>query len=267
MERNKVIFFLVLTLILLGPVCYAEKTDLRVVEQANDDAPAAAESSEALIMEKAAYAPDNVYTDPTRYTLGPDDVVEVVVLRHTEFNGVFPVNLEGKIQYKFVGDIEVTGLTKKELEEKVRKTLSAYIINPEVNVTILEYRSKIIYVLGEVGAPGKYYMRSETIPVREAVVQAGLPTLSAAMRRCRLITPTDKGNPKIKDVDLYSLLYGGDLKKNIEMRPGDVLYVPATVMAKVVRIINPVTSAVGVASSGPEGVNSGRAAGQAMMKP
>ncbi|MFZ5800891.1 MAG: polysaccharide biosynthesis/export family protein [Candidatus Omnitrophota bacterium] len=260
MKRNKIILFLCFAMLFFCAVCRAEKIDLKVVEPADDEAAPAIEKASAPL-------PDNIYTDPTRYTLGPDDVVEIVVMRHSEFSGIFPVNLEGKIQFKFVGDIEVTGLTKKELEEKIRKTLSTYIVNPDVNVTILEFRSKVIYVLGEVGAPGKYYMRSESIPVREAVVQAGLPTLSAAMRRCRLITPTDKGRPKIKDVDLYSLLYGGDLKKNIDMHPGDVLYVPATVMAKVVRVINPVTSAVGVASSGPEGVNSGRTAGQAMVKP
>ncbi len=69
-----------------------------------------------------------------------------------------------------MGDVEVTGLNKKELEEKVKNLISEYVINPEVSVTILECKSKIIYVLGEVGQPGKYYMRSESIPVREAVV-------------------------------------------------------------------------------------------------
>jgi len=159
-----------------------------------------------------------------------------------------------------VGDVEVTGLNKKELEEKVKNLISEYVINPEVSVTILECKSKIIYVLGEVGQPGKYYMRSESIPVREAVVQAGLPTLAAAMRRCRLITPNEDGDGKYKSVDLYSILYGGNLKKNISMYPGDVLYVPATVMAKIIRVINPVTSAVGVAASGPEGISTGKSA-------
>lgn len=210
----------------------------------------------------AALQPQTVltksYEDPLRYTLGPDDIIEIAVLRHPEFSGTFPINLEGKIQYKFIGDLEVTGLTKKGLEEKIRNIISSYVINPEVNVTITEYKSKIIYVLGEVGAPGKYYMRSDTIPVREAVVNAGLPTISAAMRRCQIITPSKEGKAKIIPVDLYALLYIGNLKKNLEMKPGDVLYVPATVMAKVVRVINPVTTTIGVTAAGPSNVSSGR---------
>lgn len=190
------------------------------------------------------------YGDPMKYTLGPDDVVEITVLRHPEFSGTYPINLEGKIQYKFVGDIEVTGLTKKELEEKIKGIISGFVISPEVNITIVEYKSKVIYVLGEVANPGKYYMRSDTIPVREAVVQAGLPTLSAATRRCQLITPAQDGNAKTKFINLYTLLYSGNLKDNVEMHPGDVLYVPATTMTKIMRVINPVTSPAVSAASG-----------------
>lgn len=202
--------------------------------------------------------------DPLKYTLGPDDAVEISVMRHPEFSGIYPINQEGKLQYKFVGDIDVTGLTKQQLEQKIKIAVSTYVNSPEVNVTIIEYRSKYIYVLGEVGAPGKYYMRSEAIPVREAVFEAGLPTTSAAMRKCRLITPSVRGNGRVRDVDLYSILYSGNLKKNITMRPGDVLYVPSTIMAKVIRVINPVASTVGIAGNSADSAATGKTAAETL---
>lgn len=204
--------------------------------------------------------------DPLNYTLGPDDAIEISVMRHPEFSGVYPINKEGKLQYKFVGDIDVSGLNKQQLEAKIKDAISTYVISPEVNVTVTEYKSKVIYILGEVGTPGKYYMQSESIPVREAVFQAGLPTVSAAMRKCQLITPSFDGKRKVRMVDLYSILYGGNLKKNINMRPGDVLYVPATVMAKVIRVINPVASTVGVASSPAGDVSSAKGSVEALAK-
>lgn len=182
--------------------------------------------------------------EPTRYTLGADDIIEIIVRRHSEFSGTYPINAEGKIQYKFVGDIEIKGLTKTEVKEKIAKILSKFIINPDVDVTINEYRSKIIYVIGEVGAPGKYYMKADMISLREAVVQAGLPTLSASMRKTQLIRPDKSGKPLEKRVDLYALLYEGKLNLDLDMQPGDVLVVPATIFAKVMRIINPVASPV-----------------------
>lgn len=204
--------------------------------------------------------------DPLKYTLGPEDIVEITVMRHPEFSGVYPINQEGKLQYKFVGDIDVNGFTKLQLEEKIKDIISEFIVTPEVNITLTEYKSKIFYVLGEVGTPGKYYMRSEAITIREAVFMAGLPTQAAAMRKCQIITPDKTGNAKIKKVNLYSVLYGGNLKRNINLMPGDVLYVPSTVMAKVLRVINPVASTIGVASSGPAEASRGKTAVNAMAK-
>jgi protein involved in polysaccharide export with SLBB domain len=180
--------------------------------------------------------------EPTRYTLGPDDIIEIVVRRHPEFSDKFIVNAEGKIQYKFVGDIEVKGMSKTELKERITQVLSKYIITPDVDISILDYRSKVIYVIGEVGAPGKYFMKADKISLREAVVQAGLPTLSASMRKTFHIRPDKNGKPNQERVDLYALLYEGNLDR--DMQPGDVVYVPATIFAKIMRIISPITSTV-----------------------
>ena len=185
--------------------------------------------------------------EPTRYTLGAEDVIEINVRRHPEFSGKFHINAEGKMQYKFVGDIEISGLTKTEVKDLITKILAKYIITPEVDVTILEYRSKVIYVIGEVGRPGKYYMKADKISLREAVIQAGLPSLSAAMRRTTLIRPDKSGKPEQATVDLYALLYEGKLDLDREMLPGDVVVVPATLFAKIFRVISPVASTVSTA--------------------
>ena len=270
MERNfkllgSVLAILALTAALSAAQAQQEASqdDLKVIESTTE-ATAQGEAQPKLALAQAPAGAD--FTDPLKYTLGPDDLIEINVLRHPEFSGTFPVNLESKIQYKFVGDIEISGLTKKELEQKIKEIISTYVVNPEVNVTILEYRSKVIYVLGEVGQPGKYYMRSESIPVREAVVQAGLPMQTAAMRKCRIITPEKSGKIKTRSVDLYAVLYGGELRYNIDMHPGDVLYVPCTVMAKLIRMISPVTSTVSGAAEGPAGVVSGKGAVSALVK-
>ncbi len=186
--------------------------------------------------------------DPVKYTLGPNDIISVEARRHPEFSGKYTINSEGKIEYKFVGDIPVTGLTKLQLKEKLTKILSEFLIEPEVDVTIVAYLSKVIYVVGEVSRPGKFYMKGNTITVREALIQSGLPTYSAAMRKCRLITPNNTGKDNYVEVNVYKLIYEGDLAHNLEMKPGDVLYVPATAIAKIIRVISPVTNVTGQAA-------------------
>jgi len=203
-------------------------------------------------------------SESVKYTLGADDIIEITVMRHPEFSGIFPINSEGKIQLKFAGDINVMGLTKKQVEEKIAKVISGFLISPEVNVTITEYKSKFVFVLGEVAQPGKYYIKSETISVRDAVVNSGLPTYSAAMRKCSLITPDKSGKVKNMPVNIYNILYIGDLRKNIDMRPGDVLYVPSTIMAKIIRIISPVATTVGLASSPASDTGTAKTAAKAL---
>lgn len=242
--RNRIIF-LILGCLFAGTCVWAqESADSSVSAQS---APAVVSSS-SVTPEQARLASEAV-----RYTLGPDDLINITVQRHTEFSGDFPINQEGKIQFRFVGDVDVNGLTKKEVEAKITGLISKYVSNPEVSVTILEYRSKYYFVIGEVGRPGKIYMRSETTTVRDAIIEAGLPTIAAAMRKCVLITP-DKKKPRKKSVDIYAVLYGGNLKKNLEMRSGDTLYVPSTVMAKVFRTIAPITQPVTAAAEAQTGI-------------
>lgn len=181
----------------------------------------------------------------SHYTLGKTDVIEIAVLRHPEVSGQFVINNEGKIQYEFVGDVKIEGFTKNKVKEVLIEHLSEFIISPEITVKIVGYNSKIVYVIGEVGNPGKIFMRGDTITVREALVQAGLPLLSAKANKSRLITPSDDGKPKTKLVNIHKLLFEGDLRENLVMSPGDTLYLPPTFMAKAMRVIQPVAAPIG----------------------
>ena len=204
--------------------------------------------------------------DPMKYTLGPNDVVEIEVLRHPEFGGKFLINQEGKLQLKFVGDLEVKGMTKVQLEDKLKESLAQYVVSPEINVTIVEYGSKVFYVMGEVATPGQFIMKSEGIALRDAIHLAGLPTSNAALRKCRIITPAVNGKAKVRSADLYALLYCGDLRKDITVMPGDILYVPSTVVAKAIRVISPVTTVVGISASPVESSATARTAVQSLKK-
>jgi hypothetical protein len=72
-----------------------------------------------------------------------------------------------------------------------------------------------------------------------------------------LITPSDTQKPIIKDIDVNKLLYEGDLRENLVMNPGDTLYVPATMMTKVMRVIQPVTNPISAAAGAGRTVTTG----------
>jgi polysaccharide export outer membrane protein len=177
------------------------------------------------------------------YTLGQDDIIDISVRRHTEFSGRFTVGVNGRIQYPFVGDIELTGLTKTEAVEKVKDVLAQYIESPEVDITIVEYNSKVVYMVGQVARPGRYSMRAQFMPVREAVLVAGLPRENiASLRRAIIIRPLENGKTVVKKINLLSLLYDGKLELNYDLRSGDIVYLPSTALYKVSTIMEQIVS-------------------------
>ncbi|MCK5287828.1 MAG: polysaccharide export protein [Candidatus Omnitrophica bacterium] len=183
----------------------------------------------------------------TTYTLGKGDVVNITVREQEEFSGQFVIGPDGNIQYTFVGDVKAEGLDKNQLKEEITRKLEKFIKIPEVSVIIAAYRSKFIYMLGEVGRPGKYPMSGDAIKLRDAIVASGLPTRDAALRRVWVIKPGYTKKVVAKKVDIYKLLYKGDLNQDVMLEPGDLVVVSSTVPSEINRaltnLLSPITRA------------------------
>jgi len=181
--------------------------------------------------------------DTTSYLLGPDDVVKVFVWGHPELSGDMTVNPAGNLPFLLLGDVMVEGLTEEEVEKILTERLSRYIIDPQVSVTITGYNSKKIYVLGEISRPGEYPIGGSVISLREAVFKAGLPTKSASLRRVRIITP-QPNKPLVKIVNLSMILHKGDLKKDITLAAGDIVFIPANIPTKIGDILDKISAPI-----------------------
>jgi polysaccharide export outer membrane protein len=172
------------------------------------------------------YQEIEVIGDGMRYTIGTGDILQIMVRNQPDFSGRFVVNPDGYIQYNFVGDVKAAGFTKEELKTSLREKLTQFVRYPEVSVIILDYRSKFVYVLGNVNAPGKYPMKGDTLTLREAVILAGLPERETeAMKRTRIIRETEEGPQAIK-VNLKEILMEGKLEENYDLVPGDIVVIP-----------------------------------------
>lgn len=89
------------------------------------------------------------------YLLGPEDVLDVAVLRHPELSQSQVVVLaDGTIDYPIAGKIQAGGLTTLQLAAAIAQGLSAELRSPQVTVTVSQPRQRRIYVDGQVGQPG-----------------------------------------------------------------------------------------------------------------
>lgn len=96
------------------------------------------------------------------------------------------VNQDGYIQFPFLGSIQAAGLTKKQLVEKISKTLTdkKLLIDPLVSISFLNYR---VTILGEVGRPSVISVANEKISLLEAIGLAGDLTIFAKRDNVLLI--------------------------------------------------------------------------------
>ena len=185
------------------------------------------------------------------YTVGRDDVIHVEVRNQPEFSGDFPVGFDGRIQYNYLGDIAIAGMTKYEVQQVLEQLLQRYVRVPTVNVTIVAYNSKVVYIIGEVNRPGKFIMRGDAIKLREAILAAGLPTNDAALGRVHVIKP-DLNHPLVRVINMKTILLKGQLKDDVDLFPGEIVVVPSTVLSKVNRflgsLLSPITHVASVAA-------------------
>ncbi len=82
------------------------------------------------------------------------------------------------------------------------------------------------FVLGEVLRPTVYRLKTD-VTLIDAISMAGGPTQRASLKSTYVIRG-DPENPERIKVDVGKLLKSGDLSQNVEIEPGDVVYVPET---------------------------------------
>ena len=177
-----------------------------------------------------------VYGD---YLLGPGDIINVIVWDHPELTipaGEFRsaeasgtlVGEDGNIFYPYVGVLHVDGLTVAQLRQQLINKLSRWIENVQLDVRVAAYRSKRVYVVGEVNKPGLQAINEIPMTVIEAVNCAGGFTVEADHAN---ITLTRGG--ETYRVDLQALYEEGAVSQNVLLRHGDVLNVPDRQLNKV----------------------------------
>lgn len=173
------------------------------------------------------------------YMLGPKDVVRIYVWEHPELSGDFTIGPSGEISFLLIGEIMAEGLIAEELKQVLTESLSKFIEEPSISVSIVGYNSKVVYVLGEIARPGEYPMAGTNLTLKQVLYRAGLPTRSAS-NNIHVITPGEK-TPTIQIFNVNKILYRGDIIQDIELSSGDIVYIPPTIPVKIANFLENIT--------------------------
>jgi polysaccharide biosynthesis/export protein len=166
------------------------------------------------------------------YTIGPGDMLKITVWGHDDLSKEYPVTLDGKVPFPLIGAVPAAGLTTSELARRLRDLLEKdYLVNPQVIVAVKDYLSSKVHVLGEAEKPGLFYLTGPTT-LLEILSKAGGLSKSAGKDLVLVRTESGKGGGSgvVGSTVLLRLdvrkIQAGDVKENILLQNGDMMFVP-----------------------------------------
>lgn len=201
--------------------------------------------SDGIASRVAAEAPATSENRST-YILGPDDQVVIRTVEAEEISEK-PVRIDssGFLRMPLIGAVRAGGLTLGQLEEGVRERLQAYYKHPQVSISVVEYRSQPVSVIGSVRVPGVHQLQGQKTLVEILSMAGGLlPDAGYFVKITRrsewgpLPLPNaaadSTGQFSQADVRVKDLMAGKNPAENILIKPRDVISIPRAEMVYVV---------------------------------
>ena len=160
---------------------------------------------------------------PDRYVVGPQDTLSITVVGEPELTNKYRVDNDGSITLPYVGRLPAAGFSISDLQAKITTLLKdGYLQNPQVLIDVDQYKSRSVYVTGNVRSPGKVPMNGPTITLIEALALAGSPSADASNQ----ITVKHQRTGEVVSVNKRDLELGR-AGYDIALEDGDVVNVPA----------------------------------------
>lgn len=186
--------------------------------------------------------------NPPPYAIGTGDVLSIVVWDHPELAGSamntgalapdpsgansappgFVVDHQGRIQFPLIGLVAVEGLTEEKARALLTTKLAKYLANPNLTLRVQSYRSKRVYIDGEVKSPGLQAINDIPMTLVEAINRSGGLLPSADQSRIVL----ERGQQRYR-INLRDLVQKGINPGLVMLAPGDVVRVHSRDESKV----------------------------------
>lgn len=177
-----------------------------------------------------------LYEDNYQYRIRKDDKISISFWGHDDLSvgsvyGIYNsnevygkwlmVDARGQITLPRVGNFKVLGMSVIETEDSLREVYSKWILDPVIEVKVL---NKEITILGELRNPGKYVVEKDNNSLTDLIALAGGYEFYANLRSIKIIRQEGAG-VKMVNVDLTAgSLY---LQRNIQLHPGDLVVIPS----------------------------------------
>jgi polysaccharide export outer membrane protein len=170
------------------------------------------------------------------YLIGRQDTLTITVFGQPDISGKFTVEADGCLTFPMIGRVEAAGMTPRSVEAAIAARLGAgYLLAPQVSVTVDQYRSQRVFMMGAVGQPGPLVLTGNTTLI-EALARAGSTTgesvgdvivvrAQPGQAASGPVLPEQAADTRVIRIDLAELERGA-LTQNVVLQDGDTVIVP-----------------------------------------
>jgi len=159
--------------------------------------------------------------DDNNYLLGSGDTVKISVYNNPDLTLETRITESGTISFPLLGEVVLGGMTASSAERKLANELETggFVKQPQINILVVQYQSKMVSILGNVFKPGRYPL-DRSMNLTEVLALAGGLTPDGS----DLITVIGKAG-KV-EYDLRNIVRKGDGTYNVNLGGGEIVYVP-----------------------------------------
>ncbi|MCR6654624.1 MAG: polysaccharide export protein [Opitutus sp.] len=169
-------------------------------------------------------------TTSADYVLQPSDLIRVQIFQEDDLTREVRVSQESSVSLPLIGTIDLRGNTIGVAQERIRALYAAdYLVNPQVNIIVVEYSKRTVNVLGSVNAPGSVpFPPEQGMNLVDAIARAGGFNRLADRKRVKLTRVTD-GKTENFIINADEIIQGNTTQA-WQLQKDDVIYVPERVL-------------------------------------
>ena len=165
------------------------------------------------------------------YLLQPSDLLDVQIFQEENLKRTVRVSQEYSITLPLIGKVDVKGKSLRQAEDLIRELYARdYLVNPQINVVVIEYAKRTVNVIGQVNQPGAVlFPQEQGLTLLDAVSRAGGFSRLANRSQVKLTRTNAEGKSDTYVIDADDLIKGRS-SNTWPLLVNDIIFVPERIL-------------------------------------
>lgn len=165
------------------------------------------------------------------YVLQPYDLIQVVVFQEPDLARDVRLSQDSLINLPLIGTVDLAGKTVRSAQEEIRRLYDRdYLVDPQINVTVKEYSTRTVNVMGSINSPGAISIPPEQpLKLLDAITRAGGFSRLADRKKVKLTRLSGDGKTTTTIINADDIIQSNTADSWV-LSKGDVIYVPERIL-------------------------------------